>query len=79
MTMRFDDLDRRALRALDTDFAIDDSGEVATVAGEMKIELARTADDRLRLTIEFPGGEEFAVLLSRQRTLEQLNIGNVSP
>ena len=42
--MRFDDQDRAALRALD-DFAISADGETATVAGEMKVELVRPADD----------------------------------
>ena len=42
--MRFDDQDRAALRALD-DFAISRDGEIATVAGDMKVELVRPADD----------------------------------
>ena len=36
--MRLDDQDKAALRALDDDVEIDDSGEVATVTGEMSVE-----------------------------------------
>ena len=41
--MRLDDQDRRALSALDDDFTISDDGEVATVTGEMEIEIVRLA------------------------------------
>ena len=71
--MRFDDQDKRALRALELDFAISADGEIATVAGEMKVELVRPADDgggRLWLTIRLPGGEEFAVRVFRSALLE---------
>lgn len=49
-------------RAPDTDFAINDSNEVATITGAMKIEIIRAADDggaRLRLRIRFPNDELF--------------------
>ena len=43
--MRFDEQDKRALRALDSDFTISTDGETATVAGEMEIEIVRLAHD----------------------------------
>ena len=74
--MRFDDQDRAALRALD-DFAISRDGEIATVAGEMKVELVRPADDgggRLWLTIRLPGGEDLNVRIQRTALLQQWGI-----
>ena len=74
--MRFDDQDRAALRALD-DFAISRDGEIATVAGEMKVELVRPADDgggRLWLTIRLPGGEDLNVRIQRTALLQQCGI-----
>ena len=73
--MRFDEQDKRALRALDSDFTISADGETATVAGEMEIEIVRLAHDggdRLWLTI--PGGEEFAVRVFRSALLEAAGI-----
>ena len=74
---KFDRQDERALHALDPDFAISDSSEVATISGAMKIEITRI-DERLRLLIEFPGGEEFGIWLSRAKTLEQLGVKDES-
>ena len=74
--MRFDDQDRAALRALD-DFAISRDGEIATVAGDMKVELVRPADDgggRLWLTIRLPGGEDLNVRIQRTGLLQQCGI-----
>ena len=82
--IRFDDQDKRALRALD-DFTISADGETATVAGEMEIEMVRSADDdgaRLWLTITLPGREELDVTMQRTALLRQLGIeakrGNMS-
>ena len=75
--MRFDEQDKRALRALDSDFTISTDGETATVAGEMEIEIVRVAHDggdRLWLTITLPGGEEFAVRVFRSALLEAAGI-----
>ena len=74
--MRFDDQDRAALRALD-DFTISADGEIATVAGEMKVEVFRPAYDggaRLWLTIRLPGGEDLNVRIQRAQLLQQLDI-----
>jgi hypothetical protein len=71
--IRFDLQDKAALRALDSDCAIDASGEVATITGSVKIEIVRVGDERYQLAIDFPG-KEFVILLSRDRTLEQLGI-----
>ena len=59
--MRFDEQDKRALRALDSDFTISADGETATVTGEMEVKIIRPADDggnQFWLTIQLPGGEE---------------------
>ena len=74
MSGQLDSLDQAALRALDSDFTIDASGEVATIAGNIEIEIVRVGGDRFQFTVTFPGGEEFLILLSRDRTLEQLGV-----
>jgi len=74
--MRFDNQDRPALRALDH-FTISADGEIATVAGEMKVEVVRPADDgggRLWLTIRLPGGEDLNVRIQRTALLQQYGI-----
>ena len=74
--LRFDNQDRAALRALD-DFTISGDGEIATVAGEMKVEVVRPADDgggRLWLTIRLPGGEDLNVRIQRTALLQQCGI-----
>jgi hypothetical protein len=76
--VRLDLQDKAALRALDSDFVIAADGEVATIAGDMKVEIIRVADERYQLAINFPGGEEFIILLSRDRTLEQLGVHDES-
>jgi hypothetical protein len=51
-----------ALQALDdifTSFCSD--GEVATITGEIEVEMVRPVDDQFLLTIVFPGGAEFVV------------------
>jgi hypothetical protein len=72
--VRLDLQDRAALRALDSDFAIDAGGEIATIAGDIKIEIIRVAGDRFQLTITFAGDKEFLILLSRDQTLKQLGV-----
>ena len=75
--MRFDDQDKRALRALELDFTISADGETATVAGEMEIEMVRPAHDggdQFWLTIRLPGGEELDVVIRRATLLQQLGI-----
>ena len=73
--MRFDDQDRAALRALDN-FTISADGEIATVAGEMKIEMVRPvhAGDQFWLTIRLPSGEELNAVIQRAALLQQLGI-----
>ena len=51
--------------------------EVATVVGEMEVEIVRPADDggaRFRLTLKFPNGEELEVRIARTQLLQQLDI-----
>jgi hypothetical protein len=72
--VRLDSSDKAALRALDSDFAIDAGGEIATIAGDMKVEIVRVTDERYQLAITFPNDQEFIILLSRSRTLEQLGV-----
>ena len=74
--VRFDSRDKAALRKLDNDFTIDASDKVATIAGD--IEIVRVAGDRFQLTITFPGGVEFPILLSRNQTLKQLGFRDES-
>jgi hypothetical protein len=76
--VRFDSRDKAALRKLDTDFTIAADGEVATIAGNIEIEIVRVAGERFQLTLNFPGGMEFPILLSRSRTLEQLGFRDES-
>ena len=66
MTLRipFDDQDKLALHALDPDFAIDPSGEIATITGRMKIKITRIGE-RLRLEIEFPNALDKQMLMRR--------------
>jgi hypothetical protein len=70
--MRFDDQDKRAFAALDADFAISD--EVATISGQMEVEVVRLDDARLQLTITFPGGETLDVRIRRTQLLQQLDV-----
>ena len=72
--IRFDEQDKLALATLDPDFVIDDSGEIGTISGAMEIVVVRAADDRFKLTIGFPGGEEFSIWLSRMQTMKQLGV-----
>ena len=75
--IRFDDQDKRALRALDNDFTISTDGETATVGGEMEVVIVRPPDDggaRFWLTIRLPGGEELDVQIARAQLLQQLDI-----
>ena len=45
--LKFNSLDKRLLAALDPDFAIDDSNEVASIhAGAITIKIVRIADDQ---------------------------------
>ena len=75
--MKFDSLDRKILAALDDSFIVDDNNEVATITGAITIKIVRIADDRLELTIEF-SELEFPIVLSRAKTLEQLDIADPS-
>jgi len=64
------------LRALDN-FTISADGEIATVAGEMKIEMVRPAHDdgdQFWLTISLPSSEELNVVIQRTDLLQQLGI-----
>ena len=75
--LQFDAQDQAALQALDSDITISADGEVATVTGEMEVEVVRPVDDggnRFRLTITFPNGEELEVRIARSQLLEQLDI-----
>ena len=50
-------------------------GKLATGA---KIELIRIADDRYDLTIDFPTGVQFPILMSRTQTMRTLGIKDES-
>jgi hypothetical protein len=76
--VQFDSSDKAALHKLDSDFTIDAGGESATIAGDMKIEIIRIAGERYQLVINFPGGMEFPILLSRSQTLKQLSVRDES-
>jgi hypothetical protein len=74
--MQLDDRDKAALRALD-DFVISVDGEIASIKGEMKVEVVRLADDdgaRFLLTIRFPSGEALDVRIARAQLLQPLGI-----
>jgi len=56
--LRFDDRDKAALHKLDTEVVINDSNEVAVIAGEIEVEIMRLAGDggdQFRLRFKFPG------------------------
>ena len=44
------------------------------ISGEMEIEIIRPTDDRLEMTVKFPGGEDFLIRLARAQLLDQLDI-----
>jgi hypothetical protein len=76
--MKLDAKDLAALAALD-DFNISDGGEVATVSGQMEVEVTRLASDggdQFQLRFTFPGGEPLDVKIRRVQLLEQLDIGD---
>jgi hypothetical protein len=76
-SIRFDASDKAALAALDTDFAIDVSGEIATVSGEMTVEITRPASDdgaRFLLKLKFPSGETLDVRMARAQLLHELGV-----
>jgi len=71
--MRFDEQDKRALRAL-ADFMISDDGEPPTVAGEMEVEIARPTDDELCVTVTFPSDEKLTMRFMRTQLLQELSV-----
>jgi hypothetical protein len=73
--VQLDNQDRAALAIL-AEFEISNDGKTAVASGTMEVEIVRPADDRLRLTIEFPSDEKFVIWLSRAQTLKQLNIAD---
>jgi hypothetical protein len=71
--VKFDDRCGQALRALD--FAISDDGEVATLVGEMQIEIVRPAHcDRLIVVISLPRGEDLNFAMPCAELLEVAGI-----
>ena len=70
--MKLDDLDKAALATL-AEFEIGNDGTVATVASA-EIEVTRPTDAQLKMTIRFPSDEEFVVVLTREKTLEDFGI-----
>ena len=70
--MKLDDLDKAALATL-AEFEISNDGTVATVASA-EIEVVRPTDNQFKMTIRFPSDEEFIVILSREKTLEDFGI-----
>jgi hypothetical protein len=75
----FDDQDKAAFAALDADFTIDASNEVATVSGQMEVEVTRLAGDggdQFQLRFVFPSNELLDVKIRRVQLLEQLGVGD---
>jgi hypothetical protein len=72
MTQPLDAQDKAALYSLDSDFVI--AGDTAKVAGNLEIEVVREAQDRLCITINFPGGEKMDVRILRVQLLRELGI-----
>jgi hypothetical protein len=73
--MKFDALDQRALQALDHEFEVDASGEVATVTGDMTVVITRPADsDQFWIRLTFPNGEKLDVKIRRAQLLEELDV-----
>ena len=77
--LQLDAQDKQALHALDTSFTFNNNYEIATVIGEMEINMIRPADDggaRFWLTITLPGGEELDVRIARtQRWISSISSG----
>jgi hypothetical protein len=77
--LQFDARDQAVLRALDDTFVISNDGEVATVEGDMRVEVVRPTDAdgaQLWMTFKFPGGEKLDVKIARAQLLEQLYVGD---
>jgi hypothetical protein len=75
--LQLDARDHAALRKLDPNFNFSDNNEIASVAGEMVVEVVRLVDadgTRLRMTLTFPNGEPLEVRIARSQLLEQLEI-----
>jgi hypothetical protein len=72
--MKLDPQDRAAFSKLDNDFIVASDGESAKIVGEITVKMIRTTNDRLQLTLEFPGGEELIVRLARAQLLDQFDI-----
>jgi hypothetical protein len=75
--MQLDPTDRAMLNKLDTDFVVSADGESATLTGEMTVTVLRSTDgngNRLRLRIQFPGGEPLDVWMLRDRLLQELAV-----
>lgn len=71
--LQLDAGDQAALQALDPSFTFSDG--IATVVGEMQIEVARLGEadgTRLQLKIRFPSNEELVVRLLRTQLLQEL-------
>jgi len=64
--MAFDEQDQEALRILGFTIAFHRGGfEMATLRGEMTIEITQGGDDQLALVIKLPVGHEFCALVRR--------------
>jgi len=64
--MAFDEHDQEALRILGFTIATHPGGfEMATLRGEMTIEITQGGDDQLALVIKLPVGHEFCALVRR--------------
>ena len=76
--MPLNEQDKRALHKLDVDFNFNDSGEIATISGNMKVTIIRpppAGSGQFLMTIEFPNNELFDIRLSREQfsTLQMTN------
>jgi hypothetical protein len=75
--MKLDPQDLAALRALDTNFTLNDDGTVATVEGHMLVVATRPDQmdgTQIWLKFSFPGGEQLDVKCARSPMLHELGI-----
>jgi hypothetical protein len=68
----FDEQDQEALRILGFNFLINRTDDYAALAGEMKIEIHRSGENKLALVITLPNGREIGALVPREILHEAL-------
>jgi hypothetical protein len=69
--------DRAVFAALDDDFAVSEDGLSATVTGNMKFTVTRSAAggiEQYKLKLELPSGEPFEMNIRRAQLVDQFTI-----